>query len=56
MIDIKLIEECEKEIQNQFKVFEDVALFNQEKVLNAFKENRLALRHFSAPAARVRKP
>ena len=47
MIDIKLIEQCEIELQDKFKYFEEVALYNQEKVLNAFKENRLALRHFT---------
>ena len=34
-------------LKNKFKLIEDIALFNQEKVLNAFKKNRLALRHFS---------
>ena len=48
MIDIKLIDKCEKELAENYKYFEDVALFNQEKVLNAFKKNRLALRHFTA--------
>ena len=47
MIDNILIEQCEKELANKFKQFEDVALFNQEKVLNAFKKNQIALRHFS---------
>ncbi len=47
MIDVKLIENCEKQLEKQFKRYEEIALFNQEKVLNAFKKNRLALRHFS---------
>lgn len=47
MIDLKLIEKCENELKENFNYFEDVALFNQEKVLNAFKNNRLALRHFT---------
>lgn len=46
MIDNNLIENCEKQLEKQFKYFEDVALFNQEKVLNSFKKNHLALRHF----------
>lgn len=46
MIDNFLIEKCEKQLEDKFKYFESVALFNQEKVLNAFKKNRLALRHF----------
>ncbi len=47
MIDNLLIEQCEIELAKKFKEFEDIALFNQEKVLNAFKDNQIALRHFS---------
>ena len=46
MIDTKIINKCELELTSQFNFFEDVALFNQEKVLNAFKKNQIALRHF----------
>ncbi len=46
MIDIKLIEKCEENLQEKFKILEEVAFFNQEKVLNAFKKNQIALRHF----------
>ena len=46
MINNNLIEKCEKQLEDKFKYFEDVALFNQEKVLNSFKKNHLALRHF----------
>ncbi len=46
MIDINFIEKCEKNLQNKFAVLEDIALFNQEKVLNAFKKRQVALRHF----------
>ena len=45
-MDLKYIEDCEKELLPQFKILEDIALFNQEKVLNAFKKNKIALRHF----------
>ena len=47
MIDLELINKHEQKLADKFKYLEDVALFNQEKVLNAFKNNRLALRHFS---------
>ncbi len=47
MIDYKLILRCEKALKDKFEYFEDIALYNQEKVLDAFKENRLALRHFT---------
>lgn len=46
MVDIKIIEKCEEELQDDFKVLEKTALFNQEKVLNAFKKNKISLRHF----------
>ncbi len=46
MIDDKIIEKCEKNLQKVFEQLEDTALFNQEKVLNAFKKNKIALRHF----------
>ncbi len=47
MIDITLIEKSERKLQKQFDILEDIALFNQEKVLNAFKKNQIALRHFT---------
>lgn len=46
MIDISLINKCEEKLKEKFNYFEDIALFNQEKVLNAFKNNQIALRHF----------
>ena len=47
MIDKNLIDLCESELSEKFNYLEDVALFNQEKVLNSFKKNKIALRHFS---------
>ena len=47
MISKEFIKSCEQKLKSQYEYFEDVALFNQEKVLNAFKKNNLALRHFS---------
>ena len=47
MISIELINKCEENLSEKFKALEDIALFNQEKVLEAFKNNHLALRHFS---------
>ena len=47
MIDINLIENCEKGLEPQFKAAEDIALYNQKKVLDAFKKHRIALRHFA---------
>lgn len=47
MIDEKLIEECEKSLSDKFDKLEKISLFNTEKVLNAFKKNKIALRHFN---------
>lgn len=47
MIDHKIINDCEKQLKDKFEYFEEIALFNQEKVLNAFKKNKIALRHFN---------
>ena len=46
MIDEELIEKCENELSAEYKTLEKIALINQEKVLNAFKKNKVALRHF----------
>ena len=43
----KLIEEAQKKLINQFKEIDDIATFNQLKVLNAFQDNSVGLRHFS---------
>lgn len=46
MIDNELIEKCEKSLVESFKKIDDVSLYNQEKVLNSFRKNQIALRHF----------
>ena len=43
-MDIKKIEEI---LKNQCKAIDDTALYNQRKVLNAFRNNNVALRHFA---------
>lgn len=47
MINPLLIEKIEDELQPAFKELNEICLYNQEKVLNAFKKNKIALRHFS---------
>ena len=47
MIDNKLVLECENKLKDIFCQLEEIALYNQEKVLNAFKKNQIALRHFA---------
>ena len=46
MTDLNLINNCEKKIRRKFEVVEEIALYNQNKVLEAFKKNKIALRHF----------
>ena len=43
----KLIIKNEKLLKSQFAYLNDISLCNQEKVLNAFKNNKVALRHFN---------
>lgn len=42
----KLSEEIELKLCDDFKKIDQISLFNQEKVLNAFIKNRIALQHF----------
>ncbi len=44
---MKLIEKCEEKLKDKFKAIDDVAYFNQVKVLNAFKDYKIATRHFN---------
>ena len=46
MTDFNLINNCEKKLRRKFEVVEEIALYNQNKVLEAFKKNKIALRHF----------
>lgn len=43
----KFIENCEKKLEEKFKLAEEISYFNQSKVLEAFKEYNVALRHFN---------
>lgn len=43
----KVIKESEAQLKDMFAKLEDVALFNQEKVIASFQKNKIALRHFS---------
>lgn len=47
MIVQNIIDKCEKELAEKFAHIENIALYNQEKVLKAFKKNQIALRHFT---------
>ena len=47
MIDISVINNAEIKLKDCFSALDDIALYNQTKVLNAFKKNKVALRHFN---------
>ena len=42
----KFIDDCEKSLEKQFKEIDEVAFFNEAKVLDAFKNQKIAARHF----------
>lgn len=44
----KIIENAELKVQNQFKYIDEVKEYNQEKVLNAFRKNKIGAEHFSS--------
>lgn len=43
----KLIIDAECQLENNFSEIDNIALINQQKILNAFKKNEIALRHFT---------
>ena len=43
----QMIEKSEQKLANYFKKADEIAQFNQEKVLNAFNKRGIALRHFN---------
>ncbi len=42
----KIIKQAEKELREQFQIIEEIRDYNQEKVLNAFIDNKVAPEHF----------
>ena len=44
---IDIVEKAENDLQDRFKEIDDIAEYNQLKVLNAFHEERLASMHFN---------
>lgn len=42
----EIIKQAEKDLREQFEIIDDIRDFNQEKVLNAFIENKVAPEHF----------
>lgn len=45
---LKLVEKAETELQEQYKKVDDIALYNQRKVLEAFARAEVQLRHFNS--------
>ncbi|MCD8201126.1 MAG: methionine gamma-lyase family protein [Clostridia bacterium] len=43
----KLISECEKDLKERFEYIEDIAYQNQVKVIEVFREEKIAVRHFA---------
>lgn len=43
----ELIAQCEKEISSIFEKIDEIAQFNQERILKIFNENRISARHFA---------
>lgn len=46
MTDIEIIKKAEKLLAEQFEIIDEIRDFNQEKVLNAFIDNKVAPEHF----------
>lgn len=44
---MSLIEKCEEKLSENFKIIDNITYFNQIKVLNAFRELKVAVRHFN---------
>ena len=49
MIDnIKLIEECEKDIKNELNKVDEIVLYNSKKILDAFRKENVSEYHFNS--------
>ncbi|MDD4111387.1 MAG: methionine gamma-lyase family protein, partial [Clostridia bacterium] len=44
---MKTINEIEQKLESMFKHYEEIALYNQDKVLRAFQKNRISTNHFA---------
>lgn len=40
------LKECENDLKDRFDELDEIAFFNQKKILNAFQKQKVALRHF----------
>lgn len=46
MDNYEIILKCEQNLKEQFSMLDDIAFYNQKKVLNAFRKNNIETRHF----------
>ena len=47
MNNYEIIKQCERNLRQQFEILDDIAFYNQKKVLEAFRKNNVETRHFS---------
>ncbi len=43
----KIVNQAIKNLQPEFAILDEISLYNQQKVLSAFRDNKIALRHFN---------
>ena len=49
----KFIDDCEQNLSQKFKEVNEIALFNQKKVLEAFRKNNISQRHLYGKRYRI---
>ena len=42
----KFLKECENDLKDRYEELDDIAYYNEKKILKAFQNNKVALRHF----------
>ena len=47
MENYEILKQCEKKLEEQFLILDEIAYYNQKKVLDAFRKNNIEARHFS---------
>ncbi len=47
MDNYEILKKCEKNLEKQFAILDEIAYYNQKKVLDAFRKNNVEARHFA---------
>ncbi len=47
MNNYEILKQCENNLKEQFEILDEIAFFNQKKVLDAFRKNNIETRHFA---------